>query len=81
MATADYLNERELPEIEGRLKVVNLQPGDVLVLTHPTRLPGPAIERIQDVVKRQHGVKCMVLSGGLELTDVLRQEEPCPTDA
>ena len=70
--------QAELPEIEGRLKVVNLQPGDVLVLTHPGKLRQDTKAHLAASVRESFGIRCMVLEEGMEL-DVLRKDEPCPT--
>lgn len=58
----------EIVETLEHLAVVNVQPGDILVLRHPEELSAE-----QAVFLREHveeifpGHQCVVLSGGLEL--------------
>lgn len=65
-----------LKNTTAEVKVLRIQPGDVLI----ARVPGPittvVAEHLRDQVAREFpGHKCLVLSEGLEL-DVAREKAP-----
>lgn len=65
------------PDVEvSEVKVVQLQPGDILVLRVPRELSMESTECITEILERHlpAGVKCMVLDAGADVS-VVRPDE------
>lgn len=58
---------------EEALCIIEVQPGDVLILKHPGRLAGGKADAIRvEVAALLPGVKVLILDDGLALDSVLR---------
>lgn len=56
--------------IKGSIRVLRLEPGDVIVASFPdhNRIPGGALEQIRDALKEKFpGHEVLLMGGGVEL--------------